>query len=82
MLHAFCIPHEAQKDKCDFPKGTNYKAVTQATVDATCCAHDSSNVKKVVAAITPVLASASAGPSPYPVAEIMGHTFNPTGYTG
>ena len=72
------------KEKCDFPKGTNYKPVTQAVVDSARRAHESSKSKKAVAAVTPASSStnASAGPSSHPVAAVMGYATNPAGYNG
>ena len=70
------------REKCDFPRGTNYKPVTQGVVDAPHCTHDSSKSKKSVATVTPASSStnASAGPSSHPVATVMGYVTNPAGY--
>ena len=70
------------KEKCDFPRGTNYKPITQGVVDAFHHTHDSSKSKKSVATVTPASSStnASAGPSSHPVATVMGYVTNPAGY--
>ena len=61
----------------DFPKGTGYKPITQARVDAARRAHEN-KTKKTIGAVTP--ATSTAGPSSHPIAAIMGYTSNPVGY--
>ena len=61
----------------DFPKGTGYKPITQARVDAACRAHKD-KMKKTIGAVTP--ATSTMGPSLHPMAAIMGYASNPVGY--
>ena len=61
----------------DFPKGTSYKPITQAGVDAARHAHEN-KTKKTIGAVTP--ATLTMGPSSHPVAAIMGYALNPVGY--
>ena len=66
-LYIFCTKFECPND---FPKGTGYKAVTQASVDAMQRAHKAKTKKTIN----------TMGPSSHPVATIMGYTSNPVGY--
>ena len=63
----------------DFPKGSGYKVITQATTDAAQHVHKSRS-KKPVGAIATTSMNATAGPSAHPVTSIMGYSSNPTRY--
>ena len=63
----------------NFPKGTRYKVVTQATIDTARHLYKS-RLKKPVGAITTTSINATVGPSSHPIAAIMGYSSNPTGY--
>ena len=76
--HKLYIFHMKFECPNDFPKGTGYKAVTQAGVDAMRCAHET-KTKKTISAVAPVLSNATTGPSSHPVAAIMDYTSNPVG---
>ena len=75
--HRVYVFHTKFKCPNDFPKGTGYKPVTQAGVDAACCAHEN-KTKKTIGAVTP--ATLTAGPSSHLITAIMGYTLNPVGY--
>ena len=77
--HKPYIFHMKNNNKCDFPKGSRYKPVTQAVFDVTCYKHGSKK-KWPVATIASTSSSASDVDS-YPVAAIMGFASNPTRYT-
>lgn len=64
----------------NFPKGTGYKTITQATIDTAHHLHEAKS-KKPVGAIAPGNMNTAAGPSLHPVAVVMGHASNPIGYT-
>ena len=76
--HKPYIFHMKNDNKCDFPKGSGYKPVTQAVVDIAHCEHDTKK-KHPVAAIASI-------PSPtndatlHPIAAVMGFASNPAGY--
>ena len=63
----------------DFSKGSGYKVVTQATIDAARHVHESRS-KKPVGTIATTSTNTTMGPSAHPVAAIMGYSSNPTGY--
>ena len=75
--HRLYVFHTKFKCPNNFPKGTGYKPVTQAGVNATHCAHEN-KTKKTISTITP--ATLTVGPSSHPVAAVMGYTSNPVGY--
>ena len=71
--------HTKNDNKCDFPKGSGYKPVTQTIVDIAHCEHDTKK-KHPVAAI-PSISSSTSDVTPHPVAAVMGFASNPAGYT-
>ena len=75
-LYVFHIKFECPND---FPKGTRYKAVTQASVNAMWHAHET-KTKKMINAVAPASSNATVGPSSHPVATVMGYASNPVGY--
>ena len=78
MSQAIRFPHK-NDNKCDFPKGSGYKPVTQVVVNVAHCEHDSKK-KWPVATIASTSSSANDIDS-HPVATIMGFALNLAGYT-
>ena len=76
--HKPYVFHTKNDNKCDFPKGSGYKPVTQTVVDIAHREHDTKK-KHPVAAIASISSSMSDA-TPHPVATVMGFTSNPTGY--
>ena len=70
--------HTKNDNKCDFPKGSRYKPVTQAVVNIAHHEHDTKK-KHPVAAITSISSSMN-DVTPHPVATIMGFASNPARY--
>ena len=78
--------HTKNDGKCDFPKGSGYKPVTQNVVDAARREHETKK-KRPIAALTSAsgLTSTSASvtsneSNSHPVAAVMGYASNPAGY--
>ena len=71
--------HTKNDNKCNFPKGSGYKPVTQTVVNVAHRKHDSKK-KQPVAAITSTSSSAN-DVDLHPVAAIMGFASNTASYT-
>ena len=75
-LYVFHMKFECPNN---FPKGTRYKAVTQASVDTMQCAHEA-KTKKMINTVAPASSNTTMGPSSHLVAAVMGYSLNPVGY--
>ena len=65
-------------NKCDFPKGSGYKPVTQAVVNIACREHDTK--KKHPVATIASISSSMNDTTPHPIAAVMGFASNPARY--
>ena len=71
-LYVFHMKFECPNN---FPKGTRYKAVTQASVDTMQCAHEA-KTKKMINTVAPASSNTTMGPSSHLVAAVMGYALD------
>ena len=76
--HKPYVFHTKNDNKCDFPKGSGYKPVTQTVVNIARREHDTK--KKHPVATIASISSSTSDATPHPVAAVMGFASNPAGY--